>query len=272
VKTLIVEDELNTARTLQRLLREVRPQAEVLCHTESVADTVQWLQENPAPDLILMDIHLGDGSSFEVFRRVQVSCPVIFITAYDEHALEAFRVNSIDYLLKPLTRADLQRSLDKFDALRQHYAGNAAAAAGSLAATPPTATPDFTELLRTMQQQLAQPNPAKASWLIPHKTKLIPVAAEEVAHFVIRHGLVSLTTLSGQEYTVDFTLDELESQVDGRQFFRANRQVLFARASLVELEPYYNGRMVVHLKPAPREEVIVPKPRVTELKQWISRH
>ena len=269
MKTLIVEDELNTARTLQRLLREVRPSAEVLTHTESIADTVQWLQENPAPDLILMDIHLGDGSSFEIFRHVQVTCPVVFITAYNEYALEAFRVNGIDYLLKPLTRVDLQRSLAKFDALGQHYTGAASASASS---GTPAAIPDFAALLRTMQQQLAQAAPTNASWLIPHKTKLIPIAAQDVAHFVIRHGLVNLTTLNGQEYSVDFTLEELEAQVDPQQFFRANRQVLFARASLTELEPYYNGRMVVHLKPAPREEVIVPKPRVTELKNWISGH
>lgn len=260
---LLVEDELTTARLLQRLLREVRPDAQVVAHQESVADTVAWLEANPAPDLILTDIHLSDGSSFEVFSRVQVRCPVIFITAYNEYALEAFRVNSVDYLLKPLTRADLVRSLDKFDSLRQHYASAGPSTAAAVAAVP---APDFAQLLRTMQQQASY----RASWLIPHKAKLIPIAADDVAHFVIRHGLVSLTTLDGQEYSTDFTLDDLESQVDPRKFFRANRQVLFARASLVELEPYFNGRMMVHLKPAPREEVIVPKPRVTELKNWIS--
>ena len=246
------------------MLHEVRPHAHVAAHLESVADTVAWLQENPAPDLILMDIHLGDGSSFDVFSRVNVSCPVIFITAYNEHALEAFRVNSVDYLLKPLSRADLLRSLDKLDALRQHYSGATASAVVEQAVLP---DPNFAALLRTIQQQ--QPS-YRASWLIPQKNKLIPVAADEVAHFTIRHGLVSLTTLDGQEYSVDFTLDDLESQVDPHKFFRANRQVLFARASLVELEPYFNGRMLVHLKPAAREDVIVPKPRVTELKNWIS--
>jgi two-component system response regulator LytT len=263
VNILLVEDELTTARAVQRLLKEVRPAAQVLDHLETVVDTVAWLQENPAPDLILMDIHLADGSSFEVFRRVAVTCPVIFVTAYNEHALDAFQVNGIDYLLKPLTRADLQRSLDKFDALRQHYAGTAVPNSG------PAPVPDFTELLRTMQQLGSTPA-YKTTWLVPHKTKLMPIAADEVAHFVIRHGLVSLTTLSGQEYSMDVTLEVLESQVDPRRFFRANRQVLFARTSVVSLEPYYNGRMLVHLRPAPREEVIVPKPRVTELRRWIS--
>jgi two-component system response regulator LytT len=112
--------------------------------------------------------------------------------------------------------------------------------------------------------------PFKASWLIPHKTKLIPVAAADVAHFAIRHGLVFLTTQAGQEYQVEHTLNELESQVDPSRFFRANRQVLFSRPSLVELEPYYNGRMLVHLWPAAREAVIVSKLRVTELKAWVN--
>lgn len=259
---LIIEDELLTARALQRLLHTVRPEAQVLAHLETVADTVQWLRENPAPDLLLMDIHLADDSSFEVFKQVAVPCPVIFVTAYDEHALEAFQVNGIDYLLKPLEEADLRRSLDKFDGLRAYYTSGSARTA-----TMPA--PDFAALLRTVQQ--LSPAPAyKTNWLIPHKTKLVPVAAADVAHFVIRHGLVSLTTLAGQEYSLDVTLDELESQVNPQQFFRANRQVLFARASVTELEPYYNGRMAVHLKPAAREEVIVPKPRVTELRKWMS--
>jgi len=263
VTILLVEDELPTARFLQRLLREVRPEAQVLAHCETVADTVQWLQENPAPDLLLMDIRLADGHSFEVFRQVAVPCPVIFTTAYDEHALEAFQTNSIAYLLKPVTADDLRRGLEKYDALRTYYL--ATAPAGTTALPPP----DFSDLLRTMQQ-LSKTPAYKTSWLIPHKTKLVPVAAPDVAHFVIRHGLVCLTTLGGQEYSLDMTLDELESQVNPQQFFRANRQVLFARASVLELEPYYNGRMVVHLKPVAREEVIVPKPRVTELRKWMS--
>ncbi|RZL06289.1 MAG: response regulator, partial [Hymenobacter sp.] len=118
---LLIEDELRPARALQRLLASVRPDAQVVAHLESIADTVAWLPAHPAPDLILMDIHLSDGSSFEIFRRVAVTCPVIFITAYDEHALEAFQVNGIDYLLKPITRESLQHGLHKFEALQRHY-------------------------------------------------------------------------------------------------------------------------------------------------------
>ena len=261
---LLVEDELRTARVVERQLLELRPEARVLAHLTSVTEVVDWLGAHPAPDLILLDIHLADGSSFEVFRRVPVTCPVIFITAYDEHALEAFRANGIDYLLKPLTQADLARGLDKFDALRKHYTGAADTSSAASAA------PDFAALLRTMQQQFDGASAYKKTWLVAHKTKLLPVATSDIAHFVIRHRLVVLTTLSNQEYVLDTTLEEVESQVDPRRFFRANRQVLFARDSLVALEPYYTGRMVVHVNPATREEVIVPKPRVTELRQWIS--
>lgn len=260
---LLVEDELNTARTIQRFLGEVRPDAQVLAHRETVADTVAWLRQHPVPELLLMDIQLGDGRSFEVLEQVPVTCPVIFITAYDEYALEAFQKNGIEYLLKPLTRAKLQRGLEKFDALRQHYAEPTTEPAY------PGPAPDIAELLRTMQQ-LSGPPAYKTNWLIPHKTKLIPIAATEVAHFVIRNRLVFLTTLGGQEYTMDVSLDELESQVNPSHFFRASRQVLFARTSVTALEPYYNGRMLVHLKPTAREEVVIAKARVTELKHWLS--
>jgi DNA-binding LytR/AlgR family response regulator len=257
---LIVEDEPRTARTIERLLLGLRPEAQVVGQAESVAATVAWLAEHPAPDLILMDIHLSDGSSFEIFRRAPVSSPVIFITAYDEHALEAFEVNGIDYLLKPITRDSLLRGLRKFEALRQHYAGSAA---------PAEAPATLANLLRTVQQ-LSAPPPHKTVWLVPFKNKLIPVTATDVAHFIIRSGVVSLTTLEGQHYTLDTPLDELEAQADPRQFFRANRQVLLARPSITALEPYYNSRMLVHVQPPAPELIIVPKPRVTELRHWMS--
>jgi len=254
---LIIEDETTAALSLQRLLAAVRPTCRLLALLESVAESVAWLAENPPPDLIFMDIHLADGSSFEIFRSVAVTSPVIFTTAYDEHALEAFQANGVDYLLKPLSRASLQRSLDKLDALRQ-----------PAAATIPA---DFAELLHTMQQ-LGSGGAAsyKANWLIPIKTKLIPVSAKEIAYFSIRNGLVLLTTLAGQEYPFDQPLDELESQVDPQVFFRANRQFLITRASVVELEAYFNGRLLAHLRPAAREEVIVSKLRVADLKRWLS--
>lgn len=256
---LLVEDEPRTARIIARLLLELRPDAQVVGQPDSVAATVAWLAAHPTPALILMDIHLSDGSSFEVFRQVAVSSPVIFITAYDEYALEAFQTNGIDYLLKPITRERLLHGLRKFEALRQHYAE----------VVPAETVPHLAELLRTVQQ-LGAPPAYKSSWLIPCKTKLIPVAATDVAHFIIRSGVVGLTTLDNQHFTLDLPLDELEAQVDPRQFFRANRQVLLARPSITALEPYHNGRMLVHLLPPAAEPVIVPKLRVSELRNWVS--
>ena len=252
---LIIEDEATAALSLQRLLAAVRPTFHVLGPLESVAESVTWLEENTAPDLIFMDIHLADGSSFEIFRSTAVTSPVIFTTAYDEHALEAFQANGIDYLLKPLSRASLQRSLDKLDALRQP--------------APTAIPPDFAQLLHTMQQ-LSSTTPYKNNWLVPFKTKLVPVSTKDVAYFAIRNGLVVLTTLADQEYPFDQPLDELESQVDPQLFFRANRQVLLTRASIVELESYFNGRLLVHLRPPAREEVVVSKLRVADLKRWLN--
>jgi len=254
---LIVEDEIRPARALERLLQEVRPEAQVVGRLEFMADTVAWLQAHPAPDLIFMDIHLSDGSSFEVFKQVAVTCPVIFVTAYDEHALEAFQANGIEYLLKPITRDALLRGLQKFDALGRYYTG----------ADPTHET--LPELLRLVQQIGGAPA-YKTSWLIPYKSKLLPIAVHDMAHLVIQHSLVHLTTFDGQQYAVDSTLDELEAQLDPQQFFRANRQALLARSSVVALEPYHNGRMLMHLQPPATENVIVPKPRVAELRKWVS--
>jgi DNA-binding LytR/AlgR family response regulator len=256
MNVLIIEDETTAALSLQRLLVAVRPTFCLLGPLESVAESVTWLEENVAPDLIFMDIHLADGSSFEIFRSTTVTSPVIFTTAYDEHALEAFQANGIDYLLKPLSRASLQRSLDKLDALRLP----------ALTAIPP----DFVHLLQTMQQLGQGATPYKNNWLVPFKTKLVPISTKEVAYFAIRNGAVVLTTLADQEYLFDQPLDELESQVDPQLFFRANRQVLLTRASIVELESYFNGRLLVHLRPAAREEVVVSKLRVADLKRWLN--
>ena len=259
LRVLLVEDERAAARTLQQMLQECQPATEVLALLNSVRSTAQWLTEHPAPDLIFMDIHLADGTCFELFKRTTVSSPVIFTTAYDQHALEAFRSNGIDYLLKPLALPDVQRSLAKFDALRQPR-------------PVPPIPPDLSELLRTMQL-LQSPAPAtyRSSWLGTFKNKLVPVAAEQVAYFSIRHGAVTLTTLDGQRYLLDVaSLDELEAEVDPRQFFRGNRQILFAKRSIADLEPYYNHRLLVNLTPAPSEEVVISKPRVSELKAWLS--
>lgn len=256
---LILEDEASAVSALTRLLQECRPEARVLAVFDSVSTAQAWFEAGTrAPDLIFMDIHLADGSSFELFRRVTISSPVIFTTAYDQHALEAFRVNGIDYLLKPLLKEDMVRSLAKFEGLRHHYTTGPA---------PAPLTPDFGPLLRTMQQ-LAGPG-YKTSWLVHHKAKLVPVSVEDVAHFSIRNGLVFLTTFAGREYEVTQTLDELEAAVDPQRFFRGSRQLLFARRSVTEMETYFNGRLLVRLAPAVREEIVVSKARAVELKSWL---
>lgn len=256
MNVLIIEDEATAARLLQRLLAEVRPNFHVLALLESVAEAVAWLAENARPDLIFLDIHLSDGSSFEIFKRTTVTSPVIFTTAYNEYALEAFQANGVDYLLKPMTRKNLERSLDKLETMRL--------------ATPTPAPVDLAQLLHSMQQLGGQQHAYKSNWLVPYKTRLVPVGVDEVAYFSIRNGLVFLTTLAGQQYQFDQPLDELESQVDPHRFFRANRQVLVARPGLAALESYFNGRLLVHLRPPAQEEVIVSKPRVMDLKRWVN--
>lgn len=169
MKALIIEDEKAAVRNLEALLGEVAPGTKIICTLDSITDSVAWFEANPAPDVVFMDIHLADGSAFEIFEHVRIECPVIFTTAYDEYALKAFKVNSIDYLLKPIGAADLRRALDKLEGLRH---------------TAPTQ-----ESLSALIGQLQRREHYKTHFLVPFKgDKLLPLAVEQVQYFCIADG------------------------------------------------------------------------------------
>ena len=210
MKSLIIEDEKAAVRNLTAILTDVAPEIEIIGAPDSVADAIEWFASNPMPELVFMDIHLADGSAFEIFEHIQIKCPVIFTTAYDEYALRAFKVNSIDYLLKPINEQDVRAALTK---LKNLYA-------------VPSSTLDLQQLL----YQLKHEESYKTYFLVPTKgDKLIPLSIKEIAYFYITEGSVKVVTNESREYILPRTLDELTDSLNPTIFFRANRQFLISR-------------------------------------------
>ena len=251
MKALIVEDEKAALRNLKAVLAEIDADIEVAGEVDSVADTLEWLEEHPVPDLLFLDIHLADGSAFELFEHVEIACPVIFTTAYDEYALRAFKVNSVDYLLKPINKTDLQRALDKLALLRKTSGGNV----------------EFD--YRRIVQELRQEKTYKTHFLIPVKgDRLLPVSVDTILYFYIADGTVKAVDKELKEMVFLQTLDELTEVLNPQTFFRANRQFLISRQAVQDVVLWFNGRLAVNLKVSSAEKVIISKARVADFKEW----
>lgn len=256
MKLLIVEDEPIALRSLQKLLQQVSPDDEVAGTAGSVRHAVQWLQQNPAPDLALMDIELTDGQSFEIFNKVEVHCPVIFITAYDSYALQAFSVNSIDYLLKPIDEDDLQKSLDKFRTLQHLFTKG------------PTQLEQVQQLVADLKKQL-QPGSYKDRFLIKAGHRYRTIEASDITFFEADGKVVFLHCHDGQRFIINHSLDELEQLLPPRQFFRANRQYIIALKSVHTMHAGFNGKLNVLLDEKAKREVVVSRERAGALKEWL---
>ena len=250
MKILIVEDENAAARRLEKLLSEVAPEAIVLQRLDSVEASVLWLRNNPHPDLILLDIHLADGASFEIFEHVRVSCPVIFTTAYDEYALKAFKVNAVDYLLKPIKTNELAAALDKYQRLFRNT------------------SPDYSALLETLRKQDGQNFLRRMLIRFGSSIKLVDMS--DAAYFYTKDKITFLVTRStGKRFPVDYPLDKLEGLLDDKVFFRINRQFIINVAAIKEMHPYSKSRVKVELEHPIDLETIVSTERSAEFKKWL---
>lgn len=250
MKALIIEDEMMAAQSLQKLLAKVSPDTEVLCVLETVEESVEWLTSHPMPDLLFMDIHLADGSSFAIFDKVDITCPVIFTTAYDEYALKAFEVNSIDYLLKPINKSDLERAMNKYKSLIASHQ-----------------KPSLDGLLEQMGGVRKK---YKSCFLIPERDKLIPLATSNIAYIFIDTKTVKAIAMDGHTYYLNQTLDEIMAQLDPEQFFRANRQFIISRWSVKDMTVWFGNKLAVNLIVPTPEKIIVSKARVGEFKTWFA--
>lgn len=249
MKIIVIEDEAPAARRLMGLINECRPQAEIVAHFDSVETTIEWLQNNPALDLAFMDIQLADGLSFDIFEAVPVKCPVIFTTAYDEYAIKAFKVNSIDYLLKPIDKTELVNAFIKYDTLAQ---------------TPQNGTIDIGELIKAFR-----PDTYKSRFLVKQGQRLIPVDVEDIAYFYAEDKLVFMLTHAGNKYIVDYTIEQLESKLNPEKFFRANRKVITSLSAVKDVHISFNGKLKIYLKPDLSEEMFVSRERAPEFKNWL---
>ncbi len=259
MKVLIIEDEELAVKKLRKTLQSVDETAEVVGVADSIRSSVNWLETNPTPDLILMDIELADGQSFEIFDKIEVKSTVIFTTSYDEYALKAFKVNSVDYLLKPIQKEDLQVALDKFRNLKKVYGG-------SVESTPL----NVDSLVKELQQKL-QPKEFRKRFLVKHAQKLVSVEVDEIAYFYSDGRLNFFKTNDNKKYVVDYTMDELEEMLDPEKYFRISRSFYVSVNSIDQIHDYFGNRLMLNLKPVVDKESIVSREKVTDFKKWMGK-
>ncbi len=250
---LIIEDEEPAYRRLQKMLKELEPDHILLNQIVSISSAVKWFKENDAPDLIISDIQLSDGVSFEIFKQVDIKCPVIFTTAYDQYAIEAFKVNSIDYLLKPVKKEELEKAVAKFKALTP-----AAAAAPAI---------DINKLLQSLQP--ATGTEYKKRFVVRYGEHIKTIDIEEVVYFYTEDKATFLCTKDARRFVVDFNLDTLDSILDPKIFFRINRQYIISIHSIAEMFAYSKSRVLIKLNPAAKHETIVSTERSADFKLWL---
>lgn len=263
MKVLIIEDEPLAVKKLTRLLNEADPTLRIIGTAGSINGSVEWLEANEPPDLIFMDIELSDGQSFEIFRRTRVVSPVIFVTSYDEFALQAFKVNSVDYLLKPVQREDLEAAINKFRELKMQYVREANPISASIES-----------LLLTLTGGGNPAAPAKEyrnRFLVKHLQKYVSVDVSDIAYFWSEGRVNFFKTKAGQKHIVEYTMDEIESMLDPRDWFRVSRQFIVSVPSVNEIHPFFNNRLKLHLKPQEPEEVTVSRERVADFKVWLGK-
>ena len=257
MKIVIVEDEELAVRKLKRLLAEVKQEAVVIADLDSIESTVDWLNNNPSPDIILMDIELVDGQSFEIFKKTKVPCPVIFITSYDEYAIQAFTVNSVSYLLKPVEKEDLLNALEKYEQLKEFYS---------------TKSPGFSihNLVDELQLRL-QPKNFKQRFLVKYNNKLSTVDTNTIAYFFSEERFTFFKTFDNKKIIIDYTLEELQEQLNPEDFFLVNRSCMISIKSIQKIDDYFGQRLILQLKPESDQQVIVSRSKVALFKSWMGK-
>jgi len=252
MKTIIIEDENLTAKRLQSLLHKYDPAIQILGVLPSVQESVEWFKSNPSPDLIFMDIHLEDDLAFKIFEQVKLKAPVVFTTAYDEYMIKAFKVNSIDYLLKPIDYEELVQAIEKFKTLRDQFAKG----------------PD----METLLQLIGKKEPEyKTRFMITVGTRIRSIEIEEIAYFYSEEKLTFMVTKEGQQLPIDFSLDKLTTLLNPRDFFRISRQFLVGFESIQTVQAHIKGKLKLELKPKCKFEVFVSGDRMTDFKEWLGR-
>lgn len=251
MRVVIVEDESSAAENLKYLLHDIDAEIKVDRILDTVSSAMDYFSKENDIDLAFFDIHLADGISFDIFEQVRFNVPLIFTTAYDEYALKAFKVNSVDYLLKPIEVHELKEAVDKFKSL------SAISLQGN----------ELQSVLRQISQETKK---YRSSFLLRQKDKLIPLNTKEVAYFTIDTGRVKAFDYDQKAYLIDEKLEDLEASLDPTQFFRANRQFIVQRNAVKDLSVYFNGKLILNITPQPAERIVISKAKAPQFKAWIN--
>ena len=251
ITAVIIEDEIPAARRLNNTLNELRPEWQITVLPGSVKKSVEWFAENPHPDLVFLDIQLTDGISFTFIEQAQPESTIIFTTAYDEYAIRAFKLNGIDYLLKPIQEEDLRHALDKFSNTRSNYSKNQLA--------------ELKILMNQFQQSIA----SSMTFISYRNDKLIPVPCEDIACFYTKNNLV-LAVTEKAEYTIDECMEDIEVRLPGKLFYRANRQFIVQRKFIANARQYSGNRLLLCLTVPTQDEIIISREKVSQFKVWLA--
>lgn len=256
IKVLIIEDEIPAQRLLKETLQEMDIKTEVIGCLNSIKSSVEWFQNNPHPDIVLLDIQLSDGLSFEIFKQVNIESSIIFTTAYDEYAIQAFKVNSIDYLLKPVEKDELQTAFERY----QHY--------NKQFIQEKNSNIDFKELASLIKSE--KPNYRKR-FLIQSNESFFHLPVEDIALFYSMQGITFAVTFEKREYSVNFSLENLKDQLQPDNFFKINRQFIVNIDAIKRVHSYFNGKLKLEIKPSHAEDVIIGKDKAASFKRWMDR-
>lgn len=253
MNVLIIEDEPLAAQRLETLVADIKPDSSILARIDSVKKSVQWFKNNPAPDLVLMDIQLADGISFQIFEQCEVNAPVIFTTAYDEYALKAFKVNSIDYILKPVDKADLANGLRKLESLK---------------GVQPSQQQLMQSITHAMQMLTRK---FKERFVIKVGEHLKTLETKNVLYFFSQEKTTFCHSTDNRNYILDYTLEQLETLVDPAEYFRVNRKYLVRGDSIQDIISYTNSRLRLMLRDSQDNDIIVARERVQDFRLWLDR-
>ncbi|MGB0880629.1 MAG: LytR/AlgR family response regulator transcription factor [Polaribacter sp.] len=256
MKVLLIEDEMPAQRLLKETLQEIEFETEVVGCLNSIKSAVAWFQNNPHPDIVLLDIQLSDGLSFEIFKQVKVDSTIIFTTAYDEYAIQAFKVNSIDYLLKPIEKDELQTAFEKYFQYNTQFIQEK------------NSNIDFKELASLIKNE--KPNYRKR-FLIQSNESFFHLPVEEIAFFYSMQGITFAVTFEKREYPVNFSLESLKDQLQPDNFFKINRQFIVSLNAIKRVHSYFNGKLKLELQPSYTEDIVVGKDKAAAFKRWLDR-
>lgn len=256
MNVLIIEDELPAQRLLAHFIKEVAPQAEIVNMLSSVSESIEWLQHNPHPDIIFLDIQLSDGLSFSIFDHIKPDSFIIFTTAYDQYAIQAFKANTIDYLLKPIKKEEIRQAIEKVNTQSRLFQKM-----------------HMQELdINTLLQVLQQPRPQyRERFLVNQHDGWYKIQVSDIAFFYLENKITIAVDFQNEKHTLDLNLNQIMDSLDPKQFFRTNRQTIVNISAIQKVEPWFNGKLVVKTKPRHEEKIIVVREKATLFRDlWLN--